>query len=62
MVDNCYLIQHEKGNLIWDAGLNDALCVKGTEAWEGKFFMNVPQTLSSQLEEINIKPESISPT
>lgn len=60
MVDSCYLIQHEKGNLIWDAGLNDALGVTGTEAWGGKFFMNVPKTLSSQLEEINIKPESIT--
>ena len=60
MVDSCYLIQHKNGKLIWDAGLNDALGVKGTEAWEGKFFMNVPKTLSSQLDEIQIKPEEIT--
>ncbi len=59
MVDSCYLIQHEKGTLIWDTGLNDALGEKGVEAWEGKFFMNVPKTFISQLEEINIKPEEI---
>jgi len=59
MVDSCYLIQHEKGSLIWDTGLNDALGVKGVEAWEGAFFMSVPKTFISQLEEINIKPEEI---
>jgi len=59
MVDSCYLIQHEKGNLIWDTGLNDALGVKGVEAWEGAFFMSVPKTFISQLDEINIKPEQI---
>jgi N-acyl homoserine lactone hydrolase len=59
MVDSCYLIQHEKGTLVWDTGLNDALGEKGIEAWEGAFFMSVPKTLASQLDEIAIKPEEI---
>ena len=59
MVDSCYLIQHEKGSLIWDTGLNDALGEKGIEAWEGAFFMNVPKTFISQLDEISVKPEDI---
>ncbi len=59
MVDSCYLIQHEKGTLVWDTGLNDALGEKGVEAWEGAFFMNVPKTFISQLEEISINPQEI---
>ncbi len=59
MVDSCYLIQHEKGTLVWDTGLNDALGEKGIEAWEGAFFMNVPKTLISQLNEISINPKDI---
>lgn len=59
LVDSCYLIRHDKGTLFWDTGLNDALGVKGVEAWEGAFFMNVPKTLISQLNEIFVKPEEI---
>ncbi len=59
MVDSCYLIQHEKGTLVWDTGLSDALGETGIEKWEGAFFMNVPKTFISQLEEISIKPEEI---
>jgi N-acyl homoserine lactone hydrolase len=59
LVDSCYLIQHEKGTLVWDTGLNDALGEKGVEAMEGAFFMNVPKTFISQLDEIAINPKDI---
>ena len=59
MVDSCYLIQHPKGTLIWDAGLSDSIGAEGIEKWKGAFFMKVPKTLASQLEEINVKAEDI---
>ena len=59
MVDSCYLIQHPKGSLIWDTGLNDAIGPDGIEKWKGAFFMKVPKTLSSQLAEIGVKAQDI---
>ncbi len=59
MVDSCYLIQHPKGSLIWDTGLNDAIGKAGIEKWKGAFFMNVPKSLSSQLDEIGVKATDI---
>ena len=59
MVDSCYLIQHPKGSLIWDAGLSDAIGPDGIEKWEGAFFMSVPKTLTSQLDELGVKVTDI---
>ena len=59
MTDSCYLIQHEKGTLLWDAGLNDALGPKGVDAWEGKFHLSVNHPFTDQLKEINIKPADV---
>lgn len=59
LTDSCYLIQHPKGNLIWDTGLNDALGEKGMDAFDGKFHLSVTQPFANQLAAINIKPEQI---
>ena len=59
MTDSCYLIKHEKGMLFWDTGLNDTLGSKGVDAWEGKFHLSVSNPLSTQLNEINVKPSDI---
>ena len=59
MTDSCYLIQHEKGMLLWDAGLSDALGNKGVDAWEGKFHLSVSHPLSDQLKEIKVSPTDI---
>jgi len=59
MTDSCYLIQHEKGMLLWDAGLSDSLGPKGVDAWEGKFHLSVSHPLAKQLDEININPTDI---
>ena len=59
LTDSCYLIQHPKGNLIWDTGLNDAIGEKGVDAFEGKFHMSVTQPLAQQLADIHIDPASI---
>ena len=59
LVDSCYLIQHEKGSLIWDTGITDAVGTKGLEKFGGKLSLKVTNPLMSQLEAINVAPESI---
>lgn len=60
LVDTCYLIEHEKGTLLWDAGLSDSLAGKGpVEAGGGAFTLEVKKTLASQLEEIGVTPEDV---
>jgi N-acyl homoserine lactone hydrolase len=59
LVDSCYLIQHPKGNLIWDTGITDAVGVEGVEAFGGKLKLTVTNPLSEQLAAINIKPSDI---
>jgi glyoxylase-like metal-dependent hydrolase (beta-lactamase superfamily II) len=59
LVDSCYLIQHPKGNLIWDTGITDAVGEKGIEVFGGKLSLKVLNPLSNQLAGINIKPTDI---
>jgi N-acyl homoserine lactone hydrolase len=60
LTDSCYLIQHEKGSMIWDTGLPDALEGKGGEAFGGKLLLTVTHPLAKQLEEININPQEVN--
>ena len=60
LVDSCYLVQHPKGNLIWDTGITDAVGEKGVEIFGGKLKMSVTNPLSDQLAAINIKPSDIT--
>lgn len=59
LTNSCYLIQHPKGNLIWDTGLNDAIGTQGVDAFDGKFHLSVSKPLAPQLAEIGIKPDDI---
>lgn len=59
LVDSCYLIQHPKGNLIWDTGITDAVGEEGVEVFGGKLKLTVTNPLSAQLAAINIKPTDI---
>jgi N-acyl homoserine lactone hydrolase len=61
-VDNCYLIKHSQGWLLWDTGVNDAIAAmpdgqKPTDArathWKR------PKTLASELEQLGLKPSDI---
>jgi len=59
----CYLIKHpNKGTLVWDAGLNDAIASEenGVEFYEGAFNLSVKKTMRSQLEEIGIEPAQVT--
>jgi len=58
----CFLIQHpEKGYLLWDAGLNDALIKyqEGVEYFNGEMILKVNKTLSSQLLSLGLKNTDI---
>jgi glyoxylase-like metal-dependent hydrolase (beta-lactamase superfamily II) len=59
LIDTCYLIRHPKGDLMWDAGLPDALAAQADGVTQGPFHMTVPKTLASQLSEMKVRPEDI---
>lgn len=61
LADPCYLIQHPKGTLVWDAGVPDALIENksGLEVMDGIFNFSVSKTLGAQLTEIGVDPSKI---
>lgn len=59
VVVSCFLIRHPDGDLMWDAGLPDALNAQPDGATSGPFHLTVPTTLESQLAEIGATPEDI---
>lgn len=61
LTDSCYLIEHPKGRMIWDTGLNDSLLQKpnGVDVWDGKFNLSVKQGLRNQLKQLGLTPSDI---
>lgn len=59
MVVTCFLIRHPDGDLVWDAGLPDAISLlpNGQEIPGG--VMKVPVTLQSQLNDLGVPPEEV---
>ncbi len=55
----CFLVRHPRGDLLWDAGLNDGLNADP----EGQSFpggrMTVPQTLTAQMQSLGIAFDEI---
>jgi N-acyl homoserine lactone hydrolase len=61
-VDNCYLIHHTAGWLLWDTGLTDAIAaLPGGQAPSDPRMTHWrrPKTLASQLDELGVKPSEI---
>jgi glyoxylase-like metal-dependent hydrolase (beta-lactamase superfamily II) len=58
-VDTCFLVRHPSGDLLWDAGLPDAIHDMPDGATEPPFTLNVGKTLKGQLERIGVPPEAI---
>jgi glyoxylase-like metal-dependent hydrolase (beta-lactamase superfamily II) len=61
-VDNCYLIKHAQGWMLWDTGLADAIAAmpEGQKPADPKathWFR--PKTLASQLDALGVKPADI---
>lgn len=59
-VSSCYLIQHGEHNLLWDAGLPEALIENPDTDPSDGFVVSVSKTLADQLAEIDLKPEDIT--
>lgn len=60
--DNCYLIKHAQGWLLWDTGLTDAIAAmpEGQRPADPRaIHWKRPKTLASQLAELNVKPSDI---
>jgi glyoxylase-like metal-dependent hydrolase (beta-lactamase superfamily II) len=59
--DNCYLIRHEKGLLLWDTGIPDSVASlpDGLPTSGGAIVQKRTKTLEAQLEEIGVKPADI---
>ena len=61
-VDNCYLIKHSQGWLLWDTGVTDAIAAMpdGQKPADAKAtHWKRPKTLASQLEQLGVKPSDI---
>jgi glyoxylase-like metal-dependent hydrolase (beta-lactamase superfamily II) len=60
--DQCYLIRHAKGLMLWDSGLADSIVATpgGVVRGGGAIRSIVRKTLVSQLAEIGVKPEEVT--
>jgi len=61
-VDNCYLIKHAKGWMLWDTGIMDAVAgmPDGLKPADPKAtHWKRPKTLAAQLAELNVNPSDI---
>jgi glyoxylase-like metal-dependent hydrolase (beta-lactamase superfamily II) len=60
--DNCYLIRHAKGWLLWDTGVPDAVAAMpdGMVVANGAITYRRAKTLAGQLAEIGVKPTDIT--
>jgi N-acyl homoserine lactone hydrolase len=60
--DNCYLIRHAKGMLLWDTGQPDSIAGKpeGVPTAGGEIIARRTKTLAAQLAEIHVKPSDIT--
>src|SRR5204862_2753755 len=60
--DNCYLIRHAKGLLLWDTGIPDTVAAMpdGMVVANGAITQRRAKTLAAQLTEIGVKPTDIT--
>ncbi|WP_439397557.1 MBL fold metallo-hydrolase [Bradyrhizobium sp. PMVTL-01] len=57
LTNSCYLIRHEKQFMLWDAGFSLSTV---TSEYGKSRRLGMNQTIASQLQTINVKPEQIS--
>ncbi|HEX7812563.1 MAG TPA: N-acyl homoserine lactonase family protein [Burkholderiales bacterium] len=60
--DNCYLIRHEKGLLLWDSGIPDSVAEtpEGVTVANGMLVLKVKRTLQAQLKELDVAPSQVT--
>jgi N-acyl homoserine lactone hydrolase len=62
-VDNCYLIKHAQGWMLWDTGVPDAIAAMpdGQKPQDPRAtHWKRPKTLASQLEQLGVKPSDVT--
>jgi N-acyl homoserine lactone hydrolase len=60
--DNCYLLRHAKGLLLWDTGVSDAVATMpdGMVVANGAIIYRRAKTLVGQLAELGVKPADVT--
>jgi N-acyl homoserine lactone hydrolase len=60
--DNCYLVRHTKGLLLWDTGVPDAVATmpEGMVVANGAITYRRAKTLAGQLTELGVKPAEVT--
>ncbi|MGH8629926.1 MAG: N-acyl homoserine lactonase family protein [Burkholderiales bacterium] len=60
--NNCYLVRHDKGWMLWDTGLSDSIAStpEGVSVLGGLLVLRVNRTLASQLAEIGLSPVDVT--
>src|SRR3989449_10152656 len=60
--DNCYLIRHDKGLLLWDTGVPDAVAAMpdGMVVANGAITYRRVKTLAAQLAQLGVTPDEIT--
>lgn len=60
--NNCYLIRHAEGLMLWDSGYSEEVAARpeGVVAPSGLNVGRMPRTLASQLAEIGVTPSQIT--
>jgi glyoxylase-like metal-dependent hydrolase (beta-lactamase superfamily II) len=60
--DNCYLIKHADGYMLWDAGMSDEIAdnPEGVQAASGLLTLRVTKTIASQLRSLGIAPTAVT--
>jgi N-acyl homoserine lactone hydrolase len=59
VVDNCYLIKHAQGYLLWDTGVTDATPANPPPGDPAGITWARPKTLAAQLDQLGIRPDDI---
>src|SRR3954468_4778623 len=60
--DNCYLLRHSKGLLLWDTGISDAVAAmpNGLVTANGAIIQSRAKTLAAQLTDLGVKPADVT--
>lgn len=59
LTNSCFLIDHPRGQLLWDAGIDDRLGPEPITVFGGAFELSVTNPLLPQLEAIGVAPDEI---
>jgi N-acyl homoserine lactone hydrolase len=59
IVDNCYLIKHAQGYMMWDTGVADSTSPNPPPGDPAGITWRRPKTLAAQLEQLGVKPDDV---